>query len=1241
MKSKSGVLYIGSQNVQGGLERKVQFNDFVQLVNQKDIFCLQETWLTETSAMCIPGYSIFRSERKNNRRKNSGSGGVAVLFKTSISKGLQKICSSNNDFLWVKLNRNYFGLKQDLYLCNCYIPPYGSSFHENITQSYFDTLNEEVVKFSKLGDIMLCGDFNARIGNIQEHFVEHDENIQQNMIGSSDIELPVRYNEDQVINGFGKKLIEFLEEANMMLVNGRKLGDSMGNKTCYNYMGSSTIDYCIVSHSMFHEIVNFEVDNQTWYSDHSPLNITLKIDRNFDRLKMDCTGLSNIKKFCINEQNLQCYTAMLNSEDVHDRLTNLIECDYIDPNCLLSDFKDIVLSVANETFPIKICKNNIIESPLREELGKEYKPLGEAKRKFNSARKAMYREKGNFNRRHTFIIARREYKKIKYLIFNKNKMNNLVKLAKIQASDPGKFWKTVKKITSTRPAVSGQIGPQTWVHYFKDLLNVKSDRNSQFLEYIKHSLKVVENNLGQEGPIDNIITMAELEKVLKGVKNKKSPGPDMITNEMLKAGDGHFRQAMLFVFNAILKSGKYPTVWQNSLITPVFKSGDNEDPQNYRGVALADCLSKIFCKIINDRITKFFEEKKLWSFNQNGFKEGARTEDNIFALQTLFEKYVKKGKKRLYVAYIDFRKFFDSINREALYYKLIKSGITGRVYEILKSAYENCCFRVKTPMGLTGSFLSTTGVKQGCVLSPTLSNIFQNDLHQIFDNECFPVSLGDIVFNSMSWADDLILVSEAKEGLQNCLNKLQMYCDKWGVSINVSKSKCMVMSSGCVTSSNFNFVIGDEKLETVSTYKYLGLVVSNNGKLHNMIGDRVKKAKRAIFLVRKALSTGTNVSTDLAMTIFDKRIDPILTYGCPIWGSPICKNIVKLKFDNIPTDQIKHFVCEKLKLLDVFLRYDDVNVIRTMREASQIFVSIKDPVSMFRILSNYSKYPLSFEVTESVSHDNLAYEIVHTNFCKFALGVSKYFSSTLSMGELGRYPLEYKVIRLCIMYWFRLNDGNVNTLVRNAYNECKSSNHEWYQQIKYFLLKNGLGHIIVNSDNEGLNALYVKQKLIQRLQDQHRQYYSSFIAENCTQGKTNILNICKQKDYGEQWYLFNVVSPSIRQKITRLRIDANNLNDCLFRNPRFYKSKATHNGMCGHCKNLQETVEHRLLHCSNPDFVNVREEFYNNCEKYVGNFKLRDKDFKLRWILNPNIKDNASKNDVLVVICNFIKRIYP
>ena len=95
-----------------------------------------------------------------------------------------------------------------------------------------------------------------------------------------------------------------------------------------------------------------------------------------------------------------------------------------------------------------------------------------------------------------------------------------------------------------------------------------------------------------------------------------------------------------------------------------------------------------------------------WSPHQNGFMEEKRTEDNIFILNSAFHKYVKARKEKLYVAFIDFKNFFDTINRNLLFYKLIKD------------MYHNSKYCIKTSKGITESIISNTGVLQGYNLSP-------------------------------------------------------------------------------------------------------------------------------------------------------------------------------------------------------------------------------------------------------------------------------------------------------------------------------------------------------------------------------------------------------------------------------------------------------------------------------------------------------------------------------------------
>ena len=128
--------------------------------------------------------------------------------------------------------------------------------------------------------------------------------------------------------------------------------------------------------------------------------------------------------------------------------------------------------------------------------------------------------------------------------------------------------------------------------------------------------------------------------------------------------------------------------------------------------------------------------------------------------------------------------------RIGLLRKFRSYGISNRFINLLYSVYSKTNSSVQLQNGLTPAFPTTVGLKQGCNLSPILFTLFINDIGDIFDEtSCEPAQLADILVNRLLYADDLILVSESRYGLQNCLKKLQTYCDKWKLKVNTKKTK--------------------------------------------------------------------------------------------------------------------------------------------------------------------------------------------------------------------------------------------------------------------------------------------------------------------------------------------------------------------------------------------------------------------------------------------------------------------
>ena len=192
-------------------------------------------------------------------------------------------------------------------------------------------------------------------------------------------------------------------------------------------------------------------------------------------------------------------------------------------------------------------------------------------------------------------------------------------------------------------------------------------------------------------------------------------------------------------------------------------------------------------------------------------------------------RFIKVEKKRLFVAFIDFRKAYDKINRNLLLLKLQKRGIKGLFYRNLKAIYTDISYIIKVKGGYLDPIPSTLGLKQGGVLSPSLFNIFIDDIKHIFDNSCDPIQMFDVPISHLLYADDLILMSSSCEGLNQCLEKLRLYCSTWKMEVNLKKSQVIVFNSAGRLLTGYNFRFGDEMLEQVKTYCYLGIEVSCSG----------------------------------------------------------------------------------------------------------------------------------------------------------------------------------------------------------------------------------------------------------------------------------------------------------------------------------------------------------------------------------------------------------------------------
>ena len=208
---------------------------------------------------------------------------------------------------------------------------------------------------------------------------------------------------------------------------------------------------------------------------------------------------------------------------------------------------------------------------------------------------------------------------------------------------------------------------------------------------------------------------------------------------------------------------------------------------------------------------------------------------------------------------------------------------------------------------VSSSFDCLLGVRQGESLSPFLFSMFINDMEsELLDKGVAGITCDDLKLCMLLYADDSVILSETRDGLQEGLDYLYDYCQRWKLTVNTEKTKVLVFARGGRLSFNDHWFYGDHMLEVVNKFCYLGVVFSTSGKFCIAQQTLAEQARKAIFALKNHTRQFYDLKPDLMCMLFDKMIVPILSYGSEIWGFDnadqvervhvqFCKNILRLR----------------------------------------------------------------------------------------------------------------------------------------------------------------------------------------------------------------------------------------------------------------------------------------------------------------------------------------------------------
>ena len=694
---------------------------------------------------------------------------------------------------------------------------------------------------------MIIGDFNAKVG-------EGQQTNWPNTVGRYGLGKP---------NERGLELLQFCAINDLAITNTlfshstkrRATWVSPDNKTL------NQIDYIIIQEKWKSKLKNSRAYHSADISsDHFLLlaNFVIthkkqkkiqKVPKRYDVDKL--TGKDLAEKFCTQIGGAFAPLLQLETDDIEE---------------IYTPFKETTNQITQETVGLKGRKRVAGLSP-EVEIACERRRKARIEMLHNPADKVMAEQYKELNKVVKTAVKEQKAKNLQAQIeeleadFKSNNSHNLFKSVREMEGKSKKVYNAIRDRDGVMHTNTAEV-LQCWKNHFEQHLNTEFPHDPDAMAEIPGGRW--ETNPQTE------VTKEEIEKAIKRMKNRKAPGTDIITAEVLKAGGEHMVNMLHKIFNIVWRTERTPKDWGKMLVTPIHKKGDKQKPENYRAISLLSIPGKVFSRILLDRMKSKTEEATGES--QFGFRPNRGTVDAIFIVRQIIEK-AKEHHVPLHFNFIDFKAAFDTIWRRALWKMMTAIGVDPKIVRIIETLYDNTKCAVVIDGQLTEWFEVGVGLRQGCLLSPTLFNIFLEFVMKELKNLDESLKLTDSLSIDIRYADDTTLLSTIFEKLKISTEQLDAACKKWGMKINGAKCKILSPSSEIIT-------LDGAEVEQVNDFVFLGSMVPNGSE---DVKRRISLASTAFGRLRNAIWNKRAIGQRLKVRLYNALILPIAIYASETW----------------------------------------------------------------------------------------------------------------------------------------------------------------------------------------------------------------------------------------------------------------------------------------------------------------------------------------------------------------------
>ena len=325
------------------------------------------------------------------------------------------------------------------------------------------------------------------------------------------------------------------------------------------------------------------------------------------------------------------------------------------------------------------------------------------------------------------------------------------------------------------------------------------------------------------------------------------------------------------------EKGEWPKDFTRIVMIPIEKKTNAVECGDYRTISLIAHASKIMLKILTKRIEA--KAKDYIGRNQFGFRTGCGTRDAIGVMRMLCERSLEHGND-VYICFVDFEKAFDRVNWVKMMSILRNLGVDWRDRRMIAELYMNQEAVVRIEDDVSDPGIIGRGVRQGCPISPLLFSIYAEAMMaEALEEVKEGIRVGGELLKDVRFADDQGMIASSNDGLQRLIDSLNRAAGRYNMKINIKKTKTMVVSrkgGGIV-----DIQLDGKKVEQVKKFRYLGSMISEDGRCIDDVKSRIGMAKDAFYKTKELLTK--SLSKSIKKRMVKSLIWPVALYGCETW----------------------------------------------------------------------------------------------------------------------------------------------------------------------------------------------------------------------------------------------------------------------------------------------------------------------------------------------------------------------